>query len=74
MALVNIIHRAFENVAAHITNLDQIRDIVEDVLSNCNSVTDALQQLETKRGNAEITLQTDIQILINEILALERRK
>ncbi len=73
MALVSLVQSAFKNIAAHITNLSQVRDIIDDVLSSCSDIDNALQRLEVKRDDAEITLRTDIQILINEILSLRRK-
>lgn len=73
MASVSLVNSAFENIAAHITNLSMLRDIMEDILSNCNNIEEITLRLEERKEYAEVTLRTDIQILVNEILALLRK-
>jgi hypothetical protein len=61
-----LLQRAFENIGAYVMNLDAIRDFVENLMSQTTSSEDALNMLETKLEEAEVTLQTDIRILLNE--------
>ena len=69
----SIIRMAFDNIASHISNIDAIRVLVDDLGSKnltTNAVIDALQN---KIEDAEVTLRTDIRILINECRQLESR-
>ncbi len=65
---------AFDNVAAHISNLETVKIIVDDLESENLSFDAVIETLQKKIEDAEVTLRTDIRILINECLHLERRK
>jgi hypothetical protein len=66
--------RAFENSAGHLANLDVVRSIVEGLTGHGHSLEDIIQILEREMEGAEVTLQTDLRILINETQHLVRRK
>ena len=69
----SVIRTAFDNVASHISNLDTIRSLVDELESE-KLTTDALiDTLQNKIEDAEVTLRTDIRILINECRHLESR-
>jgi hypothetical protein len=70
----SVIRTAFENIASHISNIDSIRSLVDELESE-NLTTDAvIDFLHNKLEDAEVTLRTDIRILINECRHLESRK
>ena len=70
-----LLRQSFENVGAYINHLDEIRDTIRRVESTADSTDRVLELLESELLNAEITLRTDIRILINEFkhLSEERR-
>ena len=70
----SIIRTAFEEVASHITNIDTVRVIVDELDSKNLSTGDVIEMLQKKMEEAEVTLKTDIRILINECRHLESRK
>lgn len=70
----SILHNAFENVAPHISNLDEIRTLIDEVEKKADSLEMILRELESKLDDAEVTLKTDIRILINECRHLGGRK
>jgi hypothetical protein len=68
-----ILKTAFENVASHISNLDSIREMIDE-LENQNEPSDRIISILEKRSeDAEVTLRTDIRILINECRHLMRK-
>ncbi len=69
----SVIRTAFDNIASHISNIDSIRSLV-DTLESANLPTDeVIDTLQKKIEDAEVTLRTDIRILINECRHLESR-
>ena len=69
----SVIRTAFDNIASHISNIDTIRTLVDEIESE-NLTTDAvIDTLQNKIEDAEVTLRTDIRILINECRHLESR-
>ena len=71
-----LLRQSFENVGAYINHLDEIRDIIRRVETTADSTSRVLELLDSELLNAEITLRTDIRILINEFkhLSEERRQ
>ena len=69
----SVIRTAFENVAAHISNLETVKELVDTLESEDLSLTESITRLEEEIENAEVTLRTDIRILINECRHLESR-
>ena len=69
-----ILQSAFENVAGHISHLDEIRQIMDEIKSASPSLQDTIRILENKMQDAEVTLVTDIRILLNEIRHITREK
>jgi len=69
-----ILQLSFENVAGHISNLDIVRALIDEVSGECESLQETIAMLETKMADAEVTLVTDIRILINEIHHRTREK
>ena len=69
-----VIRTAFDNIASHISNLETVKTIVDDLESEDLSFDAIIEILQKKIEDAEVTLRTDIRILINECRHLERRK
>jgi hypothetical protein len=69
----SILRTAFENVRTHICNIDSIRELVQELDDLDESVDLIIKRLETKSDGAEVTLRTDIRILINECRHLQSK-
>ncbi len=69
-----ILKRSFENIAGHISNLDIVRALIDEISEECVTIQEAISMLERKMADAEVTLVTDIRILINEIQHRTREK
>ena len=69
----SIIRTAFENVATHISNLEVMKNLVDSLESETLSPAELIERLQEEIENAEVTLRTDIRILINECRHLESR-
>ena len=65
---------AFETVAQHLCNLDEISGVVTRIESETDSLEDAVRELEVLLEETEMTLRTDIRILINECRHMMNRK
>ena len=77
MSFQKNLRNAFENVAPYITNLDTISLLVHQLNEERISLRVSVTKLEMIMKDADITLRTDIQILINELkhfLRIEKRK
>ncbi len=68
-----IIRSAFDNVAAHIFNLSALQMAVDEFVTECISIDSVVRDLESRMDEVEITLRTDMRILINEIQHLRKR-
>lgn len=68
-----VLRTAFENVAGHFSNLDIMKELVGEIEKDTDSIEMTLEVLEKKCENAEVTLRTDIRILINECRHLQSR-
>ena len=68
------IRAAFDNIASHISNLETVKTIIDDLESENLSFDAVIEILQKKIEDAEVTLRTDIRILINECRHLESRK
>ena len=68
------IRSAFDNVAAHISNLAALQMAVDEFVTECVSIDGVVRDLESRMDEVEITLRTDMRILINEIRHLRERK
>ena len=62
----SILRKAFENTATHISKLDFIREMIEELENQNKQIDDIISNLEKASEDAEVTLKTDIRILINE--------
>lgn len=62
----SIIQTAFEKVAPHISNLEAIKELIVEIEKETDSLESVLNELESRLEDAEVTLKTDIRILINE--------
>jgi hypothetical protein len=62
----SILRTAFEKVAPHMSNLDMIKELVAEIEKKTDSLEFVLKELESRQEDAEVTLRTDIRILINE--------
>jgi predicted translin family RNA/ssDNA-binding protein len=62
----SILYSAFEKVAPHMSNLDAIKELVAEIEKKTDSLESVLSELESRLEDAEVTLRTDIRILINE--------
>lgn len=67
----SILRTAFENVRSHIYNLDVVRALVDE-LEKQNEPLDYSIDILEKRV-VEVTLRTDIRILINECRHLQSK-
>lgn len=65
---------AFDNSAPYISNLDAIRQLIQETTAHTSSVDDAIIYLENKLPDAEVTLKTDIRILIAAIRHAGRQR
>ena len=63
---------AFENIAGHLANLDSIRSLVQELTGCGHTISETIQLLEGKMEETEVTLRTDLRILINEIRHIMR--
>jgi hypothetical protein len=68
----SILRTAFERVAPHISNLDKVRAIVDELEKKADSLDSIIHDLEGRMEEAEVTFRTDIRILINECRHLKR--
>jgi len=64
--MASILRTAFENVMTHISNMDEVRRLVNDLEKQNEPVDYSIHVLEKMAEGAEVTLRTDIRILINE--------
>lgn len=63
-----MVNRSFEQAAAHLANLGPVRNIIDDLLKESRSIEGFLARLEEyERTGQDVTIRTDIRILINEI-------
>ncbi|TXT56742.1 MAG: hypothetical protein BAJATHORv1_20335 [Candidatus Thorarchaeota archaeon] len=69
----SLIRLAFENVAPHITNLAYIKKLIERADTASDQPVYQIRFLERELKNNDITLRTDIHILINELRYLMKR-
>ena len=74
MSHEKLVHLAFENIAAHIANLEALRNLVESLLSRVNSIQEFIEELNSWMESAEVTMRTDIRILFNEIQRIKRKE
>ena len=62
----SILRTVFEKVAPHISNLDAMKILVDEIEKKTDSLESVLSELESRLEGAEVTFRTDIRILINE--------
>ena len=62
----SILRTAFERSAPHISNLEAVKILVDEIEKKTDSLESVLKELETSLEDAEVTFRTDIRILINE--------
>ncbi len=74
MTSKSILQLAFDKVASHITNLSDVRTLIEDINGQQKSTSEIIQLLEERSETAEVTLRTDLRILLNEIKHIMTRK
>ena len=74
MASRPILAVAFENVAGHISNLETVKEWVDELLSEKLSLEECIAQLRERSAERDVTFGTDIRILINEIEHISREK
>ncbi len=70
----SVIRTAFDNIVSHISNMDEIRTLVEKLESENLSTSAIIDYLQREIEDAEVTLRTDIRILINECRHVESGK
>ncbi|TFF86389.1 hypothetical protein EU519_01410 [Candidatus Thorarchaeota archaeon] len=63
----SIIQTAFGRAAPHVSNLQKLKEIVQTVAADCESPEDIITDLQALMTHEEVTVRTDIRILINEI-------
>ncbi len=64
---------AFENVAGHIHNLSYVRELVGDIAREADSLQSVRARLKQVVAGADITLRTDVRILLDEMEHVLRR-
>ena len=69
----SVIRTSFDNIATHISNIDAIRTIVSEIESENLPIDIVIESLQKKVEDVEVTLRTDIRILINECRHLKSR-
>lgn len=69
----SVLKTAFENIATHISNIDSVRELIEELENQEKPIEFIITVLEKKSQEAEVTLKTDIRILINECRHLMRK-
>ncbi len=74
MKSISILQLAFENVAAHISNLDTMQDLLLKINEHNVSIDEIINLLEDRLDSSEVTFRTDIRILLNEIRHIMMRK
>lgn len=62
----SILRTVFEKVAPHISNLEAMKILVDEIEKKTDSLESVLSELESRLEGAEVTFRTDIRILINE--------
>ncbi len=73
MSSIEVLRQSFEQVAGHLANLELVRLILAEITEKSESIEDIIQMLEDKMNDSEITLRTDIRILVNEIRHMARK-
>ncbi len=68
------LRKAFENVAGHLANLELVQSLVEAALAEDITLDKSIYFLQERTKENDVTVQTDIRILINEIEHLRREK
>ncbi|MBY8996720.1 MAG: hypothetical protein KGD60_03225 [Candidatus Thorarchaeota archaeon] len=61
-----MLRTVFEKVAPHISNLEAMKILVDEIEKKTDSLESVLSELESRLEGAEVTFRTDIRILINE--------
>jgi hypothetical protein len=74
MLAESLLRKAFEEVAQHLCNLDNMSEIVTEIENETDSLEASIKKLESLLVEAEVTLKTDIRILINECRHIMGRK
>ena len=74
MGLRPLIHIAFENIRPYISNVDAMKSLIEELEPKATSIQNLIRVLYSKMSSAEVTLRTDIRILVNEIEKLARKE
>ncbi len=69
----SLVRTAFEKVAPHISNLEEMKKLVDEIEKMSDSIDSTIYELESRMDDAEVTFRTDIRILINECRHLGRR-
>jgi len=69
----SLVRAAFERIAPHIANLEEMKTLVDEVEKKADSLELILFELESRLEDAEVTFRTDIRILINECRHLDDR-
>ena len=74
MTSKSILQLAFDEIASYITNLEEIRILIQDISGQEKTTLETVQLLEERLETAEVTLRTDLRILLNEIRHILTRK
>ncbi|MBD3405784.1 MAG: hypothetical protein GF411_06600 [Candidatus Lokiarchaeota archaeon] len=69
----SLLRLAFENIAPHIMNLEYMKNLIEQLVSSEIVPSRYIQALEKEKKDKDITIQTDIRILISEFKHLRNK-
>ncbi|NWF97057.1 MAG: hypothetical protein HXY34_13020 [Candidatus Thorarchaeota archaeon] len=67
-----IAKEALGRCTPHVSNLEEMKDLLGRIVAEEETVEGILKALRERVTSAEVTFQTDLRILINEILHLVR--
>jgi hypothetical protein len=73
MDLELFLQQAFRHVAGYMTNINSVKTIIEEIVEEATSVEETITLLTARLKTVDVTVQTDIQILINEVKHLQSK-
>ncbi len=62
-----IVWDSFERTAPYISNLSEMKRLLNDLILEVSSVADILGKLSERMNTVDVTMKTDIRILLNDL-------